>query len=118
MGLLFDVLAARAVRALAGDPPGWLRGALDQVGIARLVLPMAILAHAVWTAAGLFLGIVYELTAADGGLLTPFAASIVAAAALGTAGVLVWGGRARRWLAPVPVAAGALFAVGLPLLAG
>ena len=116
-GLLFAVLAARAVRGMAADAPGWLRSALDQVGFTRLVLPVALLAHAVWTAAGLFLGIAYELTAADGGLLTPFATTIVAAAALATAAVLVWGGRARRWLIPVPVAAGALFGVGLPLLA-
>ena len=117
-GLVFAVLGARAIQGLATDGPGWLRSALEQVGFTKMVLPVALLAHAVWTATGMFLGVAYELTTADGGILTPFTASIVAVSALATASAVIWGGRARLWLVPVPMAAGALFGVGLPLLAG
>jgi hypothetical protein len=90
---------------------------VEQVGFKRLYLPVALLAHAISTAAGLTLGIVYDATT-GGGVLTPFTYAAVAVSALGTAGAVLLGGRLRRWIMPIPVAGGALFGLALPLLAG
>ena len=120
VGLGFGILGMRMLRDLAQAPPGWLRAALDQGSILRLGLPIALLAHAIWTAIGLFLGIAYDIVTDTAGLggWTRFAVGIVGAAALATALVVLFGGRTRRWMAPVPAFAAVVLGGGLPLLAG
>jgi hypothetical protein len=58
-GLLFASLGVLALVQGAKAPPRVLRQVLQHVRLARLVLPLGILAHAAWTLTGLLLGLLY-----------------------------------------------------------
>ena len=124
-GIIFDIFLLVSLYQLKGSLPDSLLAIRSTIGTGRLMVPVTLFAHAIWTLLGVVLGFIYAWVESAGGSSglgsssLGFTILILVIAAAITATCLVWYRTYWVWVAPIPILLVGLFGWGLPIfLAG
>jgi len=120
-GIIFDLFLLGSLYQLKGSLPDSLLILRSTIGTVRLMAPVMLFAHAIWTLAGMVLGFVYAWVEEVGGSSGLGSASfgftsLILVIALAIAGTcLVWYRSYWVWVMPTPILLVSLFGCGLPI---